>query len=174
MKNFFSVIKLVIIIFLIFIIHISVSNILPFPFNHINIAYIALFYLIFFSKNEKNIWYFLPLTFLLELFTPIPFGITSFSLFFTIIVINWLINNLFTSTSIPFVSVLFAGGLIIYRVIFLSLSYFINYFFLGENLDLTGWVVNIGMEVGLTSAVAIVFYSILILLGKKLNPKYLI
>lgn len=173
MKIFLNWLGTILIIFIIFIIHIGVANILPYPFNNINIVFLILAWQIFFNNHPHAIWYILPLAFLLELFTVAPFGINSISLLISLITTKWLLDNIFTNRSFYIVFLSSAISLAIYRITFILLNYSINLFLYHTKIVISKSFIEVGMEIILTSLLMTGFYFINFFFIKKFNPKYL-
>lgn len=157
----------------IFIAHVLILNILPFPFNHLNIILIIFLWLIIYSGSERILWLALPLAFLLELFVSSPFGLTSVALIFTLMVMHWILRNIFTNRSLYIV--FFAGflGIAIFRFSFLTILLLINLFNSDFTLSWPEVLTNIFYEIVLTTALFFLIYLLTILFFKRLNPKYI-
>jgi len=173
MEILLKILKRLGLVILIFVIHIAITNILPYPFNHINIFYLGIFYLVFLSEKPKNIWYLLPLIFLLELFVATPFGVNFLTYFILTLFMSWLFANIFTARSFPFITLYFIIGLTVYRVLFNILNYIIGRATTHTEFNPTTITLNIFAEVGLTTAVMVVFHIFYSFFNKKFNPKYL-
>ncbi|PIT88798.1 MAG: hypothetical protein COU29_00240 [Candidatus Magasanikbacteria bacterium CG10_big_fil_rev_8_21_14_0_10_36_32] len=173
MKYFLKALAIIILIFTIFVLHIGVANTLPYPFNNINVIFLILAWQIFFNNRPRAIWYMLPLAFLMELFTSAPFGINSISLFVSLISTKWLLDNLFTNRSVYIVFLSSAVSLAIYRLVFITLIYFINFFFYHVKIGVSKFFLDVGVEILFTSILMTGFYFIHFFFIKKFNPKYL-
>ena len=164
MPKIINILKKILAIFFVFTLHIIISNILPYPFNH----------MVFLPSKAGNIWLIAPLLFLLELFAPTAFGLNFIAYFFTLIFMSWLFINIFTSRSLPFLALYFATGLIVYRVCFYTVQYFINYFIIGvSGFNINNLALNVSLETVLTVSVMAIYHLIYMTLNKKFNPKYL-
>lgn len=173
MRYLWNWLATIFLIFLIFILHIGIANILPYPFNHINVVFLVLAWQIFFDNRPRAIWYLLPLAFLLELFTVAPFGINTASLFISLIFTKWLLDNIFTNRSVYIVFLASVISLTIYRVSFIFFNYLINWFVYHVKIEVFKFFLDVGVEIVLTSMLMTGFYFVNFFFIKKFNPKYL-
>lgn len=175
MQKLWIIFKKIIWVFSVFLLHVIITNILPYPFNHISIIYLAVFYAIFLSDQPRNIWLIAPLIFLLELFAPTPFGLNLISYFITPLFMSWLFINIFNSRALPVLVFYFSLGLFAYRFCFYTIEYFTGYFISGvSSFNLGSLLLNTLIENALTTLVMIVFHIFYSTFNKKFNPKYLI
>lgn len=157
----------------IFIVHLLVINLFPYPFNHINTVFLCLFWLVIFSGQSKILWLALPLAFLLELFSPVPFGVITAALILSLAIIGWFLFNIFTNRSLYIVFLSAFLGLLLYRLLFVLILYILNLFKGGYQLLLPEILLNIFLEIILTAGVLTFFYFLTTLFIRRLNPAYI-
>lgn len=157
----------------IFVAHILILSILPWPFNHINIILIIFLWFIIYNGNERILWLIFPLSFLLELFVSFPFGLTSAALLFTLLIMHWLLVNFFTNRSLYIVFLAGFLGISIFRFSFILLLLAANFFNPNFTLSWPEIFTNIFYEITLTTGVFFFFFLFTRLFFKRLNPKYL-
>jgi hypothetical protein len=95
----FRICLTILIMTVITVLQVSVREFLPFPFNHINIIFLSLVWLVLFTNSTSVLWLVLPPALLLELFSPLPFGLNSLALVIGLSVSSWLLTVLFTNHS---------------------------------------------------------------------------
>ena len=156
----------------VFILHIWVNNVLPYPFDHINLIFVFLFIYLLMGKNVSALWYALIFGLFLELFVSSSFGITLAALFFCVLSISWLLTYFLTNRSFYIVTLAGATGLFIYRVYFLALNSLANFFFKKSFLYTSRTAADYAYETALTALLIMVVYLFLSRYVKKLNPKY--
>lgn len=173
MKSLAKILGLILGVVVIFIIHLVVINLFPYPFNHVNTVFLCLLWLVIFSGQTKILWLALPLAFLLELFSPVPFGVITLALIISLSVISWFLFNIFTNRS-PYIVFLSAFlGLLLYRLLFALILYLLNLFKGGYPLLLPEILFNIFLEIILTSGVLTFGYWLTTLFIRRLNPAYI-
>jgi len=165
----FNYLKYLVIIFLIVIIHIFIVNFLPYPFNNINFFLLSLLLLLL--LNNKNIsWLVLTVSFLIELFTGTPFGVTIISVYASFLLINWFLKNIFTNRSVYIIFLSSLMSVIIFRIFFFIFLIFSNLFFKQDFFLSAEIIINMGWEALFTAIVSIFFYY---LIRRYLNPIYI-
>ncbi len=157
----------------IFIGHIWLKNVLPYPFEYINLIFVFLFIYLLTDEEGVVLWYALILGFLMELFISSSFGITLMALFFCMLSTKWLITYFLTNRS--FYIIIFAStlSLFIYRVYFLGLISVVNFFFKKDFLYTSRTAADYAYEMALTAIVITLIYLFLSRFLTKLNPKYI-
>lgn len=86
-----------------------------FPVDSLNLILSLIIFVTVIISYEKGLWWAFGLGIFLELYSALPFGIISLSLFFVVILINFLFSHIFTNRS--FYSLLILGliGTIFYN-----------------------------------------------------------
>lgn len=157
----------------IFVAHVLILNIFPWPFNHINIILVLFLWFIIYNGHERILWLILPLAFLLELFVSFPFGLTSMSLLATLLIMHWLLINFFTNRSLYIVFLSGFLGITIFRFSFIALLLVANLFNKNFAISWPEIFTNIFYEIVLTTGVFFFFYLFTKLFFKRLNTKYI-
>lgn len=173
MRFIWALIKYTTISVSIFVAHVLILNILPWPFNHINIILIIFLWFIIYSGHERVLWLVLPLVFLLELFVSFPFGITGGALLCTLLIMHWLLVNFFTNRSLYIVFLAGFLGITIFRFSFIAFLLAANLFNSNFAISWPEMFTNIFFEITLTTGVFFFFYLLTRLFLKRLNPKYI-
>lgn len=159
--------------FTVFIVHIGLANILPNPWNNLNILLLISIWLIINREYFSFIKYLFIISLISELFHSTPFGLITATLFLTIIIFDWFLLNILTNRF--FLMVWVAGFLstISYQIIFIFLIYIKSYFS-GMHLVLNqGFYMQIIWSSIINGSILTIAYLIYILYHKKYNPSYL-
>ncbi|HNU95897.1 MAG TPA: hypothetical protein PKH95_00620 [Candidatus Magasanikbacteria bacterium] len=156
----------------IFIAHIWVNNVLPYPFDHINIIFAFLFLFLLMEKIEQTLWYALIFGLWLELFVSSSFGVTLISLYFCLLTTVWLLTYFLTNRSFYIVTLAAAASMFIYRIYFLGLNSIFNFFIKKNFLYTSRTIADYAYEMALTALFVMVTFLFLSVWLKKLNPKY--
>jgi len=114
----------------------------------------------FFFSNEKKD-FFIPfiLGLIVELFSNVAFGIILLSIFITLLLLNWLMYNIFTHLS--FYSILFFGifGTVFYKIIYTFLVVLSNNYTLQINYNnILDLLYELGMSFLIILLMNIVYY----------------
>lgn len=176
MRKILKFLSFLILILGIFFLHLFVINCLPTPFNHINVIFLAILWLIILSVSKDALMVSLPLAFLLELYTSQFFGIYSLSLIISLSVINWFLMNIFTNRSIYIMFLSCFFGLFLYKFLFIVLIIlgdFLLYFKRNLFFSWESYLLESFWEIILTSFLGVLFLFTLSLFFKSLNPKYI-
>lgn len=166
-------IRYILLVISIFVAHVLILTILPFPFNHINIILILFLWFIIYNGNDRILWLVLPLAFLLELFVSFPFGLTSAALLLTLLVMHRLLVNFFTNRSLYIVFLAGFLGITIFRFSFIIFLLVINLFNSEFSVSWPEIFTNVFYEIILTTGVFFLFYLSTRIFFKRLNPKYI-
>ncbi len=160
MKIIWGIFLLFFYIILILASHIFIINFLPYPFNHTNVIFVLSLLILTLSSNNKMIWLTLIISYFSELFSSIPFGIGTFSLLFSLLIINWFQFNILTNRSISMIFLSAVLGITLYRLLFITLLTIYNYF---SNLPVLPYkeiTTDAGWEILLSSLLLFVLYII--------------
>lgn len=173
LKIFLQIFGKIFLLAIIFIAHIWVNNVLPYPFEHVNLVFVFLFLTLLMNKTEQALWYSLVLGLFLELFVTSSFGVTMISLYFCLLTTSWLLTYFLTNRSFYIITLTSAISIFVYRVYFLGLNSLSNFFFKKTFLYTSRTFADYAYEMALTALVIMISYLILSYWIKKLNPKYL-
>jgi len=156
------------------VVQISLVSGLPGMANNLNLALVVLIFILGFSSFDFAAWWTVGLGFLLEIFSFLPFGIYLFSLSFTIVIANWLLNYSFTNRSLYSFLALTGLATVIYELI-------INFFVLifieinsSASMAASNFWFSILEQIGLNLLLTFIIYYIIYFLGKNLKPVFLI
>ncbi len=158
MQTLWRIIIFFLSIFLILASHIFVVNFLPFPFNHINIIFSLSLLVLTISPSSKALWLALITSYISELFSSIPFGVGTSSLFISLLIINWFQINILTNRSVYMVFLSATLGIALYRALFVLLLTVNNYFYSLPPLPYKEIIADAGWEVLLSSLLLFVLY----------------
>lgn len=172
-RRFIAVLAKITLALAIFIVHIAIANILPPPWNKINLILLASIWLLIFRDNFNFIYYAFALSILSEFFHSTPFGLNTAALIITVIIFDWLLLNLLTNRFFLIVTVAGTLSVVVYRLITLILIYIWNIFSDGSVLLGESFYLDLLWESAVNGAVLTIAYLVPILFFKKLNPRYL-
>lgn len=120
MNNFFRIIAIIII----GIIQISFLTTWPWPVNSLNLVLSLAIFLTVIVNYSRGLYFSLFAGLFLELYTSLPFGITTLSLLITVVVVNLLFNNFFTNRSLYSIMLLGVIGTFGHNLIISGFSFF--------------------------------------------------
>jgi hypothetical protein len=173
-KNITANFSLLLLTCSLFVLHVIISNLLPEPWNRLNVIFIAAMCALLFQKQTKFIWYIFILSLVGELFHSSPFGLVTGTLFMSLAIMDWVLLNLLTNRFFLIIFVAGFFGMIIYRVFYLTI-FFILHQIADFSFSLSRAVIyDFLIEALINAAVLTIIFLIPTLLIKKLNPKYLI
>ncbi len=109
------------VLLLTFLFHIFFSYTLPAPFNTMNMAFIVLFFMLWWKEAGSIVWTSFFLHFFFEFVSDLPFGITTFSGTMSILAGYWLYMTVFTNRSWYGISLLLLVSIVIFRLLFIIL-----------------------------------------------------
>ncbi|MFZ2189698.1 MAG: hypothetical protein WA057_04990 [Candidatus Magasanikiibacteriota bacterium] len=121
MAKFLRFFGISLIIIILTVLNIGLSYLLPYPFNKINILFIAIIIFILWKNSGTIIWFAFFSHLLLELFSTTPFGIILFSSTISILFTYWLYQEIFTNRSLLSTLAIGFFALFFYRVLYLLL-----------------------------------------------------
>ena len=142
-----------------FLIHLIFINLLPSPFNNINLIFLYLLWQII-HYNKLPVWQSLVLAGLLELFSSTPFGINliiypaSFTLLF------WISKNILVNRSFYTIIITTALGVVLFRLIFIIALLILNVFIASLFTLNQEILIYIGWEIVLNCAFSVIIYLV--------------
>jgi hypothetical protein len=173
MKLLWRMLLLLLTILLIMVAHIFVVNFLPFPYNYINITFSLLLLLLTTGSNKKIIWLGLTVSYFLELFSGIPFGIGMAATIISLLIINWFQLNILTNRSGYMVFLSLLLGITLYRILFVVFLAINNYFLHRKILPYKNIIADAGWEIALSSVILFLLYILAARFLKRQNPIYI-
>lgn len=165
--------KLILAITFILILQIFVVNFLPYPFNHINIIFLSMLWLIILASDTGVLWFGIFILYISDLFTSLPFGINSSSMLISLVLIGWFLLNIFTNRSLYMVFLSSIIGLTFYRILFFIFLGIYNLITHDSVLPAKEVLMDVAWEIILSSIALLVFYFISSKFIRKLNPNYI-
>lgn len=173
MKILLTCIRILIISILLLTVHFFIHSVLPFPFHLINFLFAILVCLLWFKNVAFALWYLVPLSFVLELFSLEPYGITTLTLLGGILVTHWLLKRIFTVHSVFIVFLATTLGMLCLRASTLLINVLANRIF---SYALPAWsdhlVLTYLTELFLTACFTSLLYIAISLSLKKINPGF--
>ncbi|MSU75291.1 MAG: hypothetical protein EXS55_02145 [Candidatus Magasanikbacteria bacterium] len=156
-------------------IHFIVITFTSSPWNSIHLILASLFCLLIITAQKpiSALAMALIFGFCVELFASTPFGLVSFALLISVIVVSFLLNTIFTNRSI--LIVFFSGvvGTASYYII-LTIGIMTQAFFYKTNFIVTTeFVERAGISILTTSLFFIISYSFISRFTRRLNPRYI-
>lgn len=100
------------------IIHLSISYIVPFPYNKANFIFAVLIMLLLLRRTGMVVWLAFALHFLLELYAVTPFGVQLFSGTVTMLLLYWIAEKFFTNASSLVVAAMSIVAIVLYRLLY--------------------------------------------------------
>lgn len=170
LKLLWKTLRLLFIIFLIVAAQIFVINFLPFPFNHINIAFSLLVLFLTAGSDKKIVWLGLVVAYFSELFSGSPFGIGIAATIISLWIIGWFKLNILTNRSGYMVFLSLLLGVTLYRVLFIFFLSVNNYFSQQGALPYKQIIADTGWEILLSPIILFLLYFMVSKLLKRLNP----
>ncbi|MEI6596895.1 MAG: hypothetical protein WCL13_01640 [bacterium] len=153
---------------------ISLVSGLPGMASNLNLVLVILIFILGFSSFDAAVYWVVGLGFLLEIFSFLSFGAYLFSLSFTIIIANFLLNYFFTNRSLYSFLALTALATVIYELVinFFALIFIeINSF---ASLAASNFWFSMLEKIGLNILFTLIIYYIIYFLGRSLKPVFLI
>lgn len=173
MLNFLRFITYIAGVLVVILIHTTVINVLPFPFNFMNVIFVTLMWLLFYTDSGATPWLTLIFGFLLELFSASPFGFEMIGLFFSVALIRWALNTVLTNHSRAIVAFAGGAGIFCYRLIFYSLFGVYELFHGNNDWFSAAILANVGWEIVLSAAALLIAYVLSAPFISRFNPKYI-
>lgn len=173
LKWLWQIFKFIIPTIFVIALHLFFINFLPYPFNNINTIYFAVLWLIMISSKINFFLLGLAALFVSELFSGLPFGITSASMLISLIIAHWFLLNIFTNRSLYMVFLSTFIGLIIYRILFFIILAVWNLFSHVALWPGAESLAEIAWEIALTPCALLIFYLLASKLTKRLDPNYI-
>ena len=140
---------------------ISLVSGLPGPAGNLNLVLVALIFILGFSNFAFAVWWAVGLGFLLEVFSFLPFGAYLFSLSFTLMIANFLLNYFFTHRSLYSFLALTGLATVIYEII---ISFYVLIFMeinsAGMSRANNFWLFMLE-QIGLNFLLALIIYYII-------------
>jgi hypothetical protein len=171
MRFFVKIMAALLLIFVIVTIHLGISYVFPFPWNKINIIFLAIVLSLVLFESGISVWITFFVHLFVEVYAPQPFGIIIFSSTISILCVYWLYRHLFTNRSWYSVMAMTFVALILYRLLY-TILLSILYFWSGKDsipfLELSAIY---AWELFLTTVVSTLFYGILQLVSKPIQRK---
>lgn len=158
----------------IFLVHYIIVSLLPYPFNLLNFIYILLILKALHHNSISTIWLALLLSFFLELFSSLPFGVTMMTVVGSLAILSWLLKVLITNNS-WYVS--FFSGLVGFSIFkLMSVVIFLMINFLSRDLVFimdSRVFVNYGIEILFNASILVFLYLLLRIFKRQSNVNYL-
>lgn len=163
----------ILIVLLVFFINLIFLNLLPHPFNQINLIFVFLIWLIIYKSNIQPLWLGVALAVLAELYSLATFGVLLAAIILSLLLVSWFLLNIFTNRSIYIVLVSGFLGLTSFRI-FYWLFFSLTNLFKSAPLHLPSSFLNESLwSITLSSIALAVFYSVTSLFITRLKPEYL-
>ncbi|MDD2757872.1 MAG: hypothetical protein PHD72_00670 [Patescibacteria group bacterium] len=158
----------------VFTLNIFAMNVLPFPFNRLNIIFTGVFLFLLFGKNNRAFWFIAPLALLAEFFSSMPFGANAAAIIAGMVVIEWTLLNLLTTRTLLTCGAAFLIGFVVYRLTFIAALIFFQLLGLSDKIALTKiFFANIGTELAVNIIFVLLLYPIISFFVQRPNPRYL-
>lgn len=100
--------------------HVATNYLLPYPFREINVIFLFLLWNVVFRDKQNYLWLGFALSLVTELFTSLPFGVTTFSVIVSILIVQRIFQVIFTNYSWYSIFLLAIIGIIFLKLIAFS------------------------------------------------------
>jgi len=104
------------------IIQVSFLTTWPFPVNSLNLILSAVIFVTVIFNYQRGLWWAFGGGIFWEIYSGMPFGVSSLTLIFTVVIINFLFNNFFTNRSLYSLLILGSLGTVLYNLIIFLVS----------------------------------------------------
>lgn len=159
-------------IFFIFLVHTLLIYLLPYPANRLNFLFIILLWLIIYKNDPLILWLALPLSLTTELFSSLPFGLSTAALLIGLFLEHWLLLNIFTNHSWYIVLLCGFTALLSYRLLFLIFISGANLFKLTSYSFQWSLFSDLLVEGAINAGALTILYLLSRSFSKRLNPRY--
>lgn len=150
---------------------ISLISGLPGPAGNFNLILVILIFILGFSGFALAAYWAVGLGFLLEVFSFLPFGAYLFSLSFTVIIANFLLNYFFTNRSLYSFLALTGLASVIYELI---INFFVLIFIEANSVAAGNLWLSGSERLGENILLAFIIYYVIHFLGRNFKPVFLI
>lgn len=112
----------------IFAFHTIVNYFFAFPLNKVNVVFLLLIWIISYKHHITMLWLALSLSFVMEMFSSLPFGITTAATITTLVFIRYIFSFLFTNFSWYSMFLLGFLSILLQKIISAGIIYFLSIF----------------------------------------------
>lgn len=144
----------------------TVSNLLPYPFDKVNIVFAILIIYLLFKGSGAVVWFSAAFHLLIELYSTTPFGVVLFAGTFGILIVFWVARILFTNASIQVAAGLLVLGLLFYRILYILFLTINTLIFHTIDLKFGFFTRLFAWELSSTLVFTLVLYAMVIVLSK--------
>lgn len=173
MKKILAILKMSALIIFIFILHLLLLTLAPYPLKHINLLFLLMLWLVILRPGAETFWAAFFLGFLLELYTSAPFGLNIFALLVSLFAVSWFLNRLFTNHTVYIVFFSCFIGTALYRLTFIIWLVIVDFNRYNLNFSWPEIFWEMILEVGLTSLTTVLLYLVTSVFWRRLNPNYI-
>ncbi len=154
-------------IFFIVFLKLALTNILPYPFNLIDVT--MLFFVLLIMRGAKGgiVWFGFAVYVLLDFSSANFFGIEVLAGVYSILLVYWFFREIFTNLSIWAAAILTAFGLLVYRITYLVIGWIAGALFQTNFLITKQLLKTFGFEIVLTSICVIPLYILTLRILKR-------
>ena len=147
---------------------------LPFGLASLNLALLAIIFILVFTNLRIAFYWAIGLGFLLDLFTFYPFGSHLFSFSLTLLMSYLLLEKFFTNRSLYSFLALVLAASVFYQIFLLASASLINLFTAGTGVDpVSNFRLFAGRELIFNLAAAVAIYYFQNFLSNRLKPVFL-
>ncbi len=157
----------------IFFLHVFSINIFPYPLNRIDVAFVFLWWLVIVKPANQTWWIILSVSFLSELYSSSPFGISTLALIMSLWAGRWLVTNIVTGHSWYIILLSTILVLTAYHAIFLGMLA------IHHMLYHVDWNINVPflfatlIGISISTALMMIVYAVNRLYRRELKPNYI-
>lgn len=160
-------------IFFIFFIHTFFIYLLPYPANRLNFLFIILLWLIIYKNDPSILWLALPLSLSTELFSSVPFGLSTAALLLSLFLEHWLLLNIFTNHSWYIVLLCGFTAIVSYRILFFLFIFIATLLRVMQYSFQWNILPDLLVEGSLNAGALMMLYLLSRVFIRRLNPRYI-
>jgi len=146
-------------IFLLALLNITLSYLLPYPLSAANLPFVVFCFYIIFRENGTIVWFSFFSYFMIELFVDVPFGVLLFSATFACFFAFWLYQNVITNRQWFAALLLLGSSLLVFRSLYILFIFVLSWFGIVD-LSWSRVLVQIFWEFVLTMALFLLLYPL--------------
>jgi hypothetical protein len=163
----------ILLIIVISILQLAFGSGFGFLVGRINLVLVALVVLINFIKFDFLMIFAVAVGFILDVYSALPFGIITLSLFSTVVVGQFLFLNFFTNFSFYSLIILGFISVFVYHLFLLLMISFLYFFGLSDVWPQAEYFINIVWQFLTAFMLLVLSYYFINLISRKFNPNFL-
>ncbi len=155
------------------LVHNVLVDILAYPFDLINIVYVALVWWLIYNPGVRTNTLIIATAFFAELYSATSFGIVLTSFAVSLLATDWMLKNVFTNHSWYMVFLTGVLSIAVYRVLYILGIVFTFVFLHTGSIPNSKIILDIVQEIIFSSTLLVIVYFVSHTFSKKMNPRYI-